>query len=361
MKVLHIIDSLALGGAERIAVNFSNALAEKGIETHLCVQRESGSLKDFINSNVSVFYLNKTSTFDLKAMFRLRKYIKNHKIDIIHAHSSSFFIATLAVFFTSKKLIWHDHNGNRVNCRGKELFILKFLSVRFNFIFSVNEELKIWAVKNLYVKKKCILKIHNFVYFEKDKNENLQDKLFDTESFKIVCLANLRHPKNHLLLLSSVRELGFDYQLYLVGQYNNDEYYQAIIRFIKKNNLVQKVYILGQRNDIKSILEQCDLGVLSSESEGLPVSLLEYGLAKLPVVCTNVGECSTVLGGGEYGLLVDKNDVKGMSEAITKIYSDKTFAEKTALNFYENIMKNYSKNTIIEYVISIYNSLLQKK
>ena len=354
MKVLHIIDSLAPGGAERIAVNFSNALAEKGIETHLCVQRNDGPLKEFINPNVSVFYLNKTLTLGINAIYRLRKYIKNNKINIVHAHSSSFFIATLAVLFTSKKLIWHDHYGNSENLNARKHSVLSFFSKRFNFVFSVNNSLKNWAIKTLHVNSSQVIYLPNFAEL---KGENILGDEFKNNSFKIVCLANLRPQKNHLLLLSSVCKLKFDYKLYLVGQYCSDEYYQKIIDFIQENNLTEKVHILGQRNDIKSILEQCDAGVLSSESEGLPVSLLEYGLAKLPVVCTNVGECPAVLGNGKFGLLVDKNDINGMSEALTKIYSDKTFAQKTALDFHENIMKNYSKNAIINQVIKIYREI----
>ena len=90
MKVLQLIDSLDIGGAERVAVNFANALAENSISSHLCVTRLEGPLKDFIKSDVKYLVLNKRKTLDLNAISKLSKYIKSEGIQIIHAHSSSF-------------------------------------------------------------------------------------------------------------------------------------------------------------------------------------------------------------------------------------------------------------------------------
>ena len=113
MRILQIIDSLEAGGAERMAVNYANALAEKIDFSGLVSTRKEGALLDQINSNVSYMCLNKKGTFDLKALFVLRKFVVENKIEIIHAHSTSFFIAfLLKLLYPSLKLIWHDHYGD---------------------------------------------------------------------------------------------------------------------------------------------------------------------------------------------------------------------------------------------------------
>ena len=59
IRVLQIIDSLQVGGAERVAVNYANGLTDFIDESHLCVTREEGPLLKSVDSNVDYIYLNK--------------------------------------------------------------------------------------------------------------------------------------------------------------------------------------------------------------------------------------------------------------------------------------------------------------
>jgi hypothetical protein len=91
MKVLQLIDSLETGGAERIAVTYANELVNHLDGSFLCTTRKEGLLKITIDSRVGYLFLEKRRTFDLLAILRLFKYVNKNKIDMIHAHSTSFF------------------------------------------------------------------------------------------------------------------------------------------------------------------------------------------------------------------------------------------------------------------------------
>ena len=93
MRILQIIDSLEAGGAERMAVNYANALSYEIDFSGLIVTRKEGPLLNQLNKNVSYLYLDKKSTIDFGALFRLRKYIVKNKVTIVHAHSTSFFFS----------------------------------------------------------------------------------------------------------------------------------------------------------------------------------------------------------------------------------------------------------------------------
>src|SRR5690606_8062207 len=95
MRVLQLIDSLRPGGAEKMAVNIANALLPHVEGSYLCCTRQEGMLKEEIKSEVGYLFLNKKNRMDPKAIIRLRRYIKENEIDIIHAHSTSFFLAGL--------------------------------------------------------------------------------------------------------------------------------------------------------------------------------------------------------------------------------------------------------------------------
>ena len=92
MRILQLIDSLRPGGAEKMAVNIANALLPHVEGSYLCCTRKEGMLKDEIKPEVGYLFLNKKSRLDPKAILRLRKYIIDNKIDIVHAHSTSFFL-----------------------------------------------------------------------------------------------------------------------------------------------------------------------------------------------------------------------------------------------------------------------------
>src|SRR5690606_11803772 len=219
MRVLQLIDSLRPGGAEKMAVNIANALLPHVDRSFLCCTRQEGMLKDEIKPEVRYLFLNKKSRLDPKAILGLRKYIIENKIDIVHAHSTSFLLAGLLKLAGSNfKLIWHDHYGESENLEKREIIVLKKFSRFFAGIISVNTDLKDWAEKNLNGKK--VIEIKNFIP-EPDSASHCRTQLKgNKDAFKIICVANLRPQKDHLNLLKAFElmdpELGVS--LHLIGE-----------------------------------------------------------------------------------------------------------------------------------------------
>ena len=89
LNVIQLIDSLRAGGAEMMAVNIANGLAEEGVESHICATRVEGSLKVKINKQRGYLFLNKKYSIDLKAIFKLYRYIKMNGITIFEGSGIS--------------------------------------------------------------------------------------------------------------------------------------------------------------------------------------------------------------------------------------------------------------------------------
>ena len=104
-----------------------------------------------------------------------------------------------------------------------------------------------------------------------------------------------------------------------MGQQFNDAYSELVLETISNSPASDQIYTYGSCSDIKHILSQASIGVLSSKSEGLPLAILEYGLAGLGVVATNVGDCKSVIQNKHNGLLVPPSNSKFLSEAIIKM------------------------------------------
>jgi glycosyltransferase involved in cell wall biosynthesis len=352
MRIIQIIDSLEAGGAERMAVNYANALAEQIDFSGLVVTRSEGSLKNQIADTVSYLYLNKKGTVDFSALSRLKKYVKQNKIAIVHAHGTSFFIAVLLKMIVPKvKIIWHEHYGARIHESRINNLILVFSSLFFSAVFVVNSQLEAWVKRNLFVKKVSF--IPNFavedisdlkVTFLKGENEK-----------RIVCLANLKNPKNHIAMLTAFQELKLNlvgWSLHLIGKDYEDVYSSNLNRFIRINSLENAVFIYGSCNDVQHVLSQATIGILASTDEGFPVSLLEYGLAHLAVISTNVGYCSELIKNNYNGLLFNPLDTLQFQKQLQRMVSDKYMRDCCSMRLQNSILENYSTDKVTQMLIS---------
>lgn len=358
MKVLQLIDSLDAGGAERVAVNIANALSLKeDFNSYLCATRKEGLLKNSLDKNVDYLFLNKKSTFDVSAIKKLRQFVKNNKIDIIHAHSSSFFIATLVKLLTPKiKIVWHDHYGHRAFVSINKSRILQLCSRLFSYILCVNNALEEWSQKNL--KTANIMYLPNFAVQDNVRPETF---LKGMDGKRILHLANLRLQKDHITLLQAFKEVIKEfpgYTLHCVGKNFNDYYSKHIIECVDELDLSDCVFFYGSKKDVSNILKQSDVCVLSSNSEGLPIALLEYGLAEKPTVVTNVGNCAQVVENAVTGIIVDKEEPRLLAEGLMHILKNEEKARVYAQQLKSKVKSLYTQEVYISKLTMIYKSVI---
>lgn len=349
MRVLQLIDSLNPGGAERMAVNIANALKSVGVDSFICTTREEGQLKSEINEGVTYLYLKKLNTLDFAAVTRIRRFIKNNKITHIHAHTTSYFFATLIkISMPSLVVIWHEHHGNKIATTRRNNLPLFFCSIFFSCIIVVNRKLETWSRKNL--KTARVNYLPNFVPSTHIPNDTSKNKT-------LVCLANLRSPKNHHLLIkcfSIVHKRYPDWKLQLIGKDFKNAYSEELKRIIKNESLEGSVIFTTSAISVFRELLKASIGILSSNNEGLPMAILEYGTANLAVVCTNVGECKKVI--GDYGKVVPPKNAEALANAILFYIENETIRQEHSNKFSKHIQENYSEAAIIPKLLEIYKT-----
>lgn len=352
MRIVQIIDSLEAGGAERMAANYANALSKKIEFSGLVASRKEGLLLNQIDKKVSYLFLNKKTKIDFKAIFRLRHYLQSNRVDVIHAHSSSFFIAVLVKLTLPKiKIIWHDHYGISQDLSSRKNISLKLGSFFFMGIISVNSALKEWAKSYLWSSN--ITYFPNFVIDSSVSGEKINLNGF--EGKRIICVANLRAQKNHDLVLDAANLMKNkfpDWSFHLFGKDFEDSYSDKLKRKIDDLKLHNTVFFYGTTDTVGSALEQCQIAVLPSLSEGLPLAILEYGMYKLPVVATNVGEVPKIITSENEGIIVESNDLNSFVNAIEKLINDQNYGDRIALALHQNVQLKFSEASIIkEYLL----------
>ena len=353
-----MVDTLHPGGAERMALNLTNSLVSRIEYSGICVTRKEGLLSTQIKPEAGYIFLEKKHVFDLEAILKLHKYIRKRKVEILHAHGTSFFLGCLIKLLNPRlKLVWHDHYGNRAAKKISAFPFLYICSFLFNGIIAVNKDLLNWANTNLLCKNTGY--IPNFLTNEFSKkiiNHNQGNEIWN-----LVSIANLKDPKNHQNLLKAfkiVLKKCPQCNLILIGKKYGDKYERKIEEFLVKNNLQKKVFLTGEVPNVNQYLGDAKLGILSSDSEGLPMALLEYGIAGLPAVCTDVGECSAVI--GNYGKIVEVNNPEALAEGILYYMENEGGRKQDAENFHRLILENFSEDKIIPKILGFYTTLNTK-
>jgi glycosyltransferase involved in cell wall biosynthesis len=128
-------------------------------------------------------------------------------------------------------------------------------------------------------------------------------------------------------------------------------------REARRLGVEDRVIFLGHRTDIPDLLASCDVFVLPSLFEGLPLSVLEALAAGKPVVATSIGGTDEIVSDGETGLLVPPADSHALAEAVRTLLQDRTLAVALATAGQARVKRDFSALTMVQQVTGIYDEL----
>jgi glycosyltransferase involved in cell wall biosynthesis len=170
----------------------------------------------------------------------------------------------------------------------------------------------------------------------------------------VVCLARLHRQKGIVFLLQAATRVP-EAVFVVVGDGPDREKLEAQARELRVQD---RVVFLGQRDDVPDLLASCDVFVLPSLWEGLPLSILEAMAANRPVIATSVGGTPEAITNGETGLLVPPSDPIALAEAIQAVLHDPEFARGLATRGRAHVRQEFSVETMVRRITGIYEDLL---
>lgn len=152
-----------------------------------------------------------------------------------------------------------------------------------------------------------------------------------------------------------------DAKLWLIGPYEEDkEYYEECVSLIKDLELTEKVIFTGRVN-VKEYYSFLDILLLTSISEGQPLSILEGLASGIPFIATDVGNCREILKGwsdvGEAGIIIPPTSYKSLGNEIIKLYLNRNRLELYSKRGKEIVKKHYTKSFYINKYKEIYKKL----
>jgi glycosyltransferase involved in cell wall biosynthesis len=293
---------------------------------------------------------------DVKALAALVRFGQEHRIQLMHAHGTSLFIACAASLFPPfPAVLWHDHLGSYWE---RSVLLYRLATRRVSAVVGVNEAMAKWSRETLRVRSERVRYLPNFVATPATDGSPVD--LPGERGARIVCVANLRPQKDQLSLIDAMRlvvERIPTARLVLVGDRSDTIYSQRLEQRIVQHGLSESVTHLGQRDDVAAVLRSCDVGVLSSQSEGFPLALVEYGMAGLPVVATRIGQCPEILEKGEAGLLVQPNSPGELAAALVTLLSSSEERKRYAARLHARVRTRYSASAIVADWCQLYEAV----
>jgi glycosyltransferase involved in cell wall biosynthesis len=143
----------------------------------------------------------------------------------------------------------------------------------------------------------------------------------DRATPRFIAVGRLKAPKDFLTLVRACGSLPEgSFEALLVGEGPERSEIEAEIRRL---GLVRSVRLIGERADVPALLADSDVFVLSSRSEGLPMSVLEAMAAGIPVIASNVGGLAELVVDGETGLLAHPGDPEALGAALGGLIADR--------------------------------------
>lgn len=358
MKVLHVIDSLSLGGAEKMLVESLPIFKEKNIFVDIALlnSRVTVLYEEVVNMGENRIYnLNKKSVYNPISIFKLIPILRRYDIVHVHLFPAQYYVVISKILSFSKcKLIFTEHSTSNRRLQNKKLrFIEKLVYFFYDKVVCITPEVKLELETKLKISEYKLAIIENGVNLKNIQKSIVSSRDsfgYTNEDKLILMVAGFRREKDQDTLIRCISLLPDRYKLILVGDGERREQLELLIESLK---LRDRIKLLGIRNDVYSLMKMVDVVVVSSHWEGFGLVAVEaMGVGK-PVIASQVKGLDQVVSGG--GVLFKKGNEIDLMDKILKLEDDE---------YYQLISKacvgkaeRYSINNTVSKLINLYGKI----
>jgi glycosyltransferase involved in cell wall biosynthesis len=379
VKILHIITSLKIGGAESALYNLLCKMMLNKNEEHQVVYFYNGPTNGKIQELRIKTHCIKgfVCMYDIGSLVKLNKIIKSYSPDILH---SSLWSANIIGRIMGKKF------GIPVICELHDQFFMDSnircwleckTSNLSNKIIAVADGIKQSYITNITRKvgTKTLSQILHKIMVIKNGIDAIDlvtkatikplDKEaigFKNSDFVVGAVGRLEPIKSFDLLIKSFYialqtidvKTGKNLKLCIVG---GGPEFDKLKKMISKLNLENNVSLAGPRNDACRFYPIFDCFAISSQTEGLSIALLEALSFGLPIITTNDGSKHDVISNGIHGLIVPKNNPDALSKAILQVFQNQQLIDKMRIENIKLINSSFNINSVAKQYEKLYNEI----
>lgn len=367
MRVAIVVDSLKVGGAQRLVAAYASNASAYGISPIIITLHEESApvITDAIAAaGVRVIALPAASLFNFRRFKRLVKLFKDEKIDIVQTHliyantlgSAAAHVAKVPVVATLHST--HVRHGWRSRLlKRMEDFFLKRFATRILAVGNMVEATN----KGRYGGRKLDV-IPNGIakpgQVQPQTRERLRREFAgDGASTIIITVGRFSQAKGYEDMIKAFSLLQNREQkpvLVMVGSGNRA---RSIEEQIQRLDLSESVILAGERPDVPQLLAASDVFASSSHREGLPLAVLEAMMAGLPVVATSVGDIPNVVT-EETGVIVPPHQPEQLAAALDELLDDPEKRQIMGKAAQQRAIQEYSMEAWMKRHVALYTEVL---
>jgi glycosyltransferase involved in cell wall biosynthesis len=366
MRVLHIISSGGMYGAEAVILNLSRSLNEGphysmvGVFSNSSnpnLQLHEAALKEGIESHLILC----KGQVDRTAITSIRELAVRTGADVVHAHG---YKADIYVYLALRRSriplvstchTWYDNNLLTSLYGEADRFVLR----KYARVVAVSDEVKQRLLKS-GVREKEIHLVRNGIELGPFNNAvpSLREDLSRDRAL-IGLIGRLAWEKGiDIFLRAAARVLGEfpSAQFVVVGEGPDKD---KLEQLVDELNIRANVSMLGHRDNMPSVYASLDVMVSSSRQEGLPMAILEGMASSLPLVATAVGEVPTVVLDGRTGVLVPGDDLDSLTAGILELLRDPALRTRLGSAARRRVEEEYSAARMTTDYLDVYAEAIE--
>jgi glycosyltransferase involved in cell wall biosynthesis len=356
IKIIHIIPTLDMGGAERLLVDVVKNLDQNNFSVSIiCLKRFGFWGMELKKQGTPLILAGLGNGFGIFGFLNLIKILKKENPDIVHAHlfGADFFGVLAAKLVGIKNIVSTEHNLNYQENWLKK--ILKKWSLNFTKnIVAVSGAVKTYAIA-VGIPAEKIRVIYNGV--ETEKFLDLTRKYEKKNKITIGSLGRLTEQKGFDFLIEVLAILKDKKINCLLAGEGEDR--GKLEKQIKKVGLSERVKLLGWQKNTKEFFDSLDIFILPSRWEGFGLAILEAGLAGLPVIASRVDGIKEIIEDKVDGLLFKKENVEELAEKIRYLTDNPEERKKLGVRLQNKAKEKFSIKKIVKDYENLYLELLK--
>jgi glycosyltransferase involved in cell wall biosynthesis len=372
---MRIIARMNVGGpavqVSGLMRGFNSAEFDHRLYTGFCAADEADYLDtvatDVTATRIAGFGRRVSLGGDVKAFITLVKEIRSFKPHIIHTHTAKAgFLGRIASIFSFHPSIRiHTFHGHLLNgyfgAFKRSLVVLaeKILAMFTHQLLAVGNKVRQDLLAAGIGKSNKFALMPPGLKISELPNKSEALKFYGLASQTLQCafigrVTQIKRPDRFLDVVSEIKKRGVAIQFFMAG---DGELLESCRERIACEDLPVK--ILGWQSDIEKVLAAADIVVLTSDNEGTPLSLIQAGMAVLPVVTTRVGSVPEVILDGVTGIITSL-DVQDIADALETLVNSNELRIRMGSAGQKFTLTNFGVERLVKDHEKIYKELFSK-
>jgi len=360
IKILYVITSLGLGGAEKLLLYYLKNLDKQKYSLYVCCFRERpDDFNEEMSKYAKIINLKIENKFNPVIIFYIWKLIREIKPDIIHTHlfQPRVYTSIANLFNNRSVLITQKHSI--VNPKKHNIFILfEMISIWMNKkVIAISESVKNSLIKYEFIPQHKIFVLPNCIDYQTFHKASNRQFIRKSDEIVIGTVGRLEKVKgiSYLLLAMKIILTKFpDARLEIVGDGSQAG---ELVGITKKLGISNSVKFFGKFTDVIPFYNKMNIFILPSILEGFGIVLLEAMAAGIPVVASDVDGIREVVIQGESGILIPPKNPDAIASAVIQLIENPQLVKSLV----ENGLKRARLFDVQDHIMkleSLYSNLL---